>query len=79
VAEADLGPVKDLATLLGAARMMTSWYFILVVAMRLDPAAVLLFAATGGEAVDAGKRPGGLDTTIRQIEAAVERATSKAG
>jgi hypothetical protein len=47
--------------------------------MLLDQTAVLLLlAATGGEAVDAGERPSGPSYTIRQIDAAVEKATSKA-
>jgi hypothetical protein len=47
--EADLGPVKYLATMLGAKDDDVLRYFILVVALLLDPAAVLLLlAATGG-------------------------------
>jgi hypothetical protein len=41
-AEADLGPVRYLATLLGAGDQDVLRYFILVVALLLDPAAVLL-------------------------------------
>jgi hypothetical protein len=40
--EADLGPVRYLAMLLGADRESALRWFILVVAMLLDPAAVLL-------------------------------------
>ena len=40
--EADLGPVKYLATLLGQADEVVLRWFILVVALLLDPAAVLL-------------------------------------
>jgi hypothetical protein len=43
--EADLGPVKYLATLLGAEDDEVLRYFILVVALLLDPAAVLLLLA----------------------------------
>ena len=42
VAEADLGPVRYLATLLGAGDQDVLRWFILVVAALLDPAAVLL-------------------------------------
>jgi hypothetical protein len=50
--------VRNLATLLGADSETARW-FVLVVALLLDPAAVLLLlAATGGEATDAGERPG---------------------
>src|SRR6266436_8779514 len=45
VAEADLGPVKYLATLLGAGDQDVLRWFILAVAMLLDPAAVLLLLA----------------------------------
>ena|SRR5258708_3721725 len=44
-AEADLGPVRYLATLLGAADEVVFRWFILVVALLLDPAAVLLLLA----------------------------------
>jgi hypothetical protein len=45
--EADLGPVRYLATLIGATDEATMRYFTLVVALLLDPAAVfLLLAAT---------------------------------
>ncbi len=45
--EADLGPVRYLATPLGAGDQDVLWWFILVVAPLLDPAAVLLpLAAT---------------------------------
>jgi hypothetical protein len=40
--EADLGPVRYLATLLGSADEQTVRWFILVIALLLDPAAVLL-------------------------------------
>jgi len=44
---ADLGPVRYLATLLGSTDEQTMRWFILVVALLLDPAAVpLLLAAT---------------------------------
>jgi hypothetical protein len=45
VAEADLGPVRYLATLLGADDQDVLRWFILVVALLLDPAAVLLLLA----------------------------------
>jgi hypothetical protein len=44
--EADLGPVRYLATLLGAGDQDVLRWFILVVALLLDPAAVLLLAAS---------------------------------
>jgi hypothetical protein len=43
--DADLGPVKYLATLIGVADEVVLRWFILVVAMLLDPAAVLLLYA----------------------------------
>jgi hypothetical protein len=43
--EADLGPVRYLATLLGAGDQDVLRWFILVVAVLLDPAAVLLLLA----------------------------------
>ena len=43
--EADLGPVKYLATLIGADNETVLRWFILVVALLLDPAAVLLLLA----------------------------------
>ena len=43
--EADLGPVRYLATLLGANDQDVLRWFILVVALLLDPAAVLLLLA----------------------------------
>jgi hypothetical protein len=43
--EADLGPVRYLATLVGAGDQNVLRWFILVVALLLDPAAVLLLAA----------------------------------
>jgi hypothetical protein len=45
VVEADLGPVRYLATLLGAGDQDVMRWFILVVALLLDPAAVLLLLA----------------------------------
>jgi hypothetical protein len=45
VVEADLGPVRYLATLLGAGDQDVLRWFILVVALLLDPAAVLLLLA----------------------------------
>jgi hypothetical protein len=45
MAEADLGPVRYLATLIGNTDEQTMRYFILVVALLLDPAAVLLLLA----------------------------------
>jgi hypothetical protein len=45
VAEADLGPVRYLATLLGAGDQDVLRWFILIVALLLDPAAVLLLLA----------------------------------
>jgi hypothetical protein len=47
VVEADLGPVRYLAQLLGASDEHVMRWFILAVALLLDPAAVvLLLAAT---------------------------------
>ena len=45
VAEADLGPVRYLAKLLGAGDQDVLRWFILVIAILLDPAAVLLLLA----------------------------------
>jgi hypothetical protein len=45
VAEADLGPVRYLATLLGADSETALRWFVLVIALLLDPAAVLLLLA----------------------------------
>jgi len=45
VAEAGLGPVRYLATLLGAGDQDVQRWFILIVALLLDPAAVLLLLA----------------------------------
>jgi hypothetical protein len=45
VAEADLGPVRYLATLLGAGDQDVLRWFILAIAVLLDPAAVLLLLA----------------------------------
>jgi hypothetical protein len=45
VADADLGPIRYLATLLGAGDQDVLRYFILVVSLLLDPAAVLLLLA----------------------------------
>ena len=50
VIEADLGPVRYLSTLLGAGDQGVMRWFILVVALPLDPAAVqLLLAATSAK------------------------------
>jgi len=49
--EADLGPVRYLATLLGADRETAMRWFILVVACLLDPAAVLLLYAAASTRV----------------------------
>jgi len=46
--EADLGPVRYLATLLDSTDEQTMRWFILVVALLLDPAAVLLLLAATG-------------------------------
>jgi hypothetical protein len=43
--EADRGPVRHLATLIGATDEQTMRWFVLVVALLLDPAAVLLLLA----------------------------------
>ena len=43
--EADLGPVRYLTTLIGTTDEVAMRYFILVVALLLDPAAVLLLLA----------------------------------
>jgi len=43
--ETDLGPVRYLATLLGSTDEATMRWFILIVALLLDPAAVLLLLA----------------------------------
>ena len=48
VAEADLGPVRYLATPLGADSEAALRWFVLVVALLLDPAAVLLLLAAPG-------------------------------
>src|SRR6266436_8601899 len=48
-AEADLGPVRYLASLLGAGDQDVLRYFILVVALLLDPAAVLLLLAAASK------------------------------
>jgi hypothetical protein len=45
VAEADLGPLRYLATLIGAGDQDVMRWFILVLAVLLDPAAVLLLLA----------------------------------
>jgi hypothetical protein len=50
--EADLGPVKYLATLLDASDEDVLRYFILIVALLLDPAAVLLLLAATRKAAD---------------------------
>jgi hypothetical protein len=45
--EADLGPVKYLATLIGgSAQDVLRWFILVVALLLLDPAAVLLLAAT---------------------------------
>jgi hypothetical protein len=55
--EADLGPVRYLATLLGAGARDVLRGFTLVVALLLDPAAVLLLlAATRTRAHDGARR-----------------------
>jgi hypothetical protein len=46
VVEADLGPVRYLATLVGANSETAMRWFVLVVALLLDPAAVLLLLAS---------------------------------
>jgi hypothetical protein len=48
--EADLGPVRYLAILLGADNESMLRYFILAVALLLDPAAVLLLSAASARA-----------------------------
>jgi hypothetical protein len=45
VAEGDLGPVRYLATLIGAGDQDVLRWFILIVALLLDPSAVLLLLA----------------------------------
>jgi hypothetical protein len=45
VAAADLGPVRYLATLVGADNETTLRWFVLVVALLLDPPAVLVLLA----------------------------------
>ena len=56
--EADLGPVRYLATLLGAGDQDVLRWFILVVAMLLDPAAVLALVGIGvGAAIKRCLRP----------------------
>jgi len=45
VAEADLGPIRYLATSIGADAQDVLQYFIVVVAALLDPAAMLLLRA----------------------------------
>ncbi len=56
--EADSGPVRYLATLIGAGDQDVLRYFILVVALLLDPAAVLLLlaAASAGHRISDQKR-----------------------
>ena len=46
VADADLGPVRYLATSIGAGEQDVLRWFILVVSILLDPAAVLLLLAS---------------------------------
>ena len=45
VADADLGPIRYLATLIGTGDQHVLRWFILIVALLLDPAAVLLLLA----------------------------------
>jgi hypothetical protein len=56
--EADLGPVRYLATLFGSTEQ-TMRYFILIVALLLDPAAVLLLLAAThrGRSLTPGRLP----------------------
>ncbi len=49
--EADLGPVKYLATLIGATDQDVLRWFILAVALLLDPAAVLLLLASTRQSI----------------------------
>lgn len=55
--EADLGPVRYLATLIGTADETAMRYFILVVALLLDPAAVLLLLAATQRGANERPRP----------------------
>jgi hypothetical protein len=55
--EADLGPVRYLATLVGTSDEQTMRWFILVVALLLDPAAVLLLLAATASARRQGVVP----------------------
>jgi hypothetical protein len=54
VAEVDLGPVRYLATLIGAGDQEVLRWFILVVALLLDPAAVLLLHRCDATVIDLG-------------------------
>jgi hypothetical protein len=54
--EADLGPVKYLATLIGATDQDVLRWFILAVALLLDPAAVLLLLASTRQSIHAPSR-----------------------
>jgi hypothetical protein len=56
VVEADLGPVRYLATLIGQPDEVVLRWFILVVALLLDPAAVLLLLAATRTRVISAKR-----------------------
>jgi hypothetical protein len=65
-ADADLGPVRYLATLLGSTDEATIRWFILAVASLLDPAAVLLLLAATRPSVSvswplATREPSGAD------------------
>ena len=57
--EADLGPVKYLATQLGLTDEVVLRWFILVAALLLDPAAVLLLLVRRGAKVEHGGGPVG--------------------
>jgi hypothetical protein len=52
IIEADLGPAKYLAALLGADSETVLRWFVLVVALLLDPAAVLLLLAAASPGAD---------------------------
>jgi hypothetical protein len=60
-ADADLGPVRYLATLLGSTDEATMRWFILAVALLLDPAAVLLLFAAARSS-SASRLPSGWPT-----------------
>ncbi len=57
--EADLGPVRCLATLLGQDEEAVLRWFILVVALLLDPAAVLLLLAATRQSIYLSMLPPG--------------------